>query len=98
MSVHPDGGHESGSGLPIFEVVDGVHQIGDQIVLQGNVLYPDVMTIDEVKEAMARAHGGDKDSYAIGIDEVRKSKFGKFTLGFRKWNSSWDPKGNPNDN
>jgi len=91
MSTENGGEHPPGPSLPIIEIIDGVHQIGDQTVVQGSVHYPESMTTDEVKEAMARTHGGDKDSYAVGVHEMRKSKFGKFALGFRKWNSSWDP-------
>lgn len=42
----------------------------------------------EIKETFAQVHG-------VDVAEVREgpSKLGRLSVGFRRWNSSWDPHG-----
>jgi hypothetical protein len=50
------------------------------------------MSEEEVRGAMAQFHGVESDQVSINdeIDKVSRG-VGRVSVGFTKWNSSWDP-------
>ena len=45
----------------------------------------------EAKELVAETYGIDQERIHLGEDEMRQTAAGRISVGFQKWNSSWDP-------
>lgn len=46
---------------------------------------------ERAREIIADAHGIDPAAVHLGDAEMRRTAAGRISVGFSKWNSSWDP-------
>ncbi|HET7528993.1 MAG TPA: hypothetical protein VFJ84_02075 [Candidatus Saccharimonadales bacterium] len=81
---------------PIFNEVKGAHFIpGEGVVLDSTIHYPAEMHRDEVREIVADSYDIPEDNILFEGEEPRNDtmrRAKRLSVGFRRWNSSWDPK------
>jgi len=86
--------------MPIYQEVRAVHVIPEGAILEGTVHYPESLERDEVREVVAEANGIPEDNIMFEGEEPKNAvmrRADRLVVGFRRWNSSWDPKAQAGD-
>lgn len=81
---------------PIINEIKQIHIIpGEGALFDGTVHYPEGLDKEEVRGIMADAHGVSEDNVMFKGEEPRNDvmrRANRLSVGFRRWNSSWDPR------
>ncbi len=63
----------------------------DGPIVNGTMVGVGGISHEEAKEVVADTYGIDQERISLGEDEMRQTVAGRISVGFQKWNSSWDP-------